>query len=94
MKSVEYKRQIPDANVLLDLLHQQDNAVVQVKLKQCKVANIFAGQAGTGPKYDIYRCDVEVESYDAELNQYFTKNRQVDLSLDDSETGWSLFTDS
>ena len=46
-------REIPKANAILQLLHAQDRSVIQIKLQQCQVGNLFAGQTGTSSKYDL-----------------------------------------
>ncbi|MCY6412049.1 hypothetical protein QTA56_07870 [Acinetobacter sp. VNH17] len=86
----ETKREIPQADALLQLLHARDASVVQIKLKQCQVGNLFAGQEGTSSKWDLYRCQVTVERFDDEYKQSFLKEETIDLRPHDSETGWQL----
>ena len=82
--------ELPQADAVLQLLHAQDASVIQIKLQQCQVGNLFAGQEGTSSKYDIYRCQITVERFDDEYQQSFLKDQVVHLRPYDSETGWQL----
>ena len=82
---------IPSADAVLQLLHAQDASVIQIKLQQCQVGNLFAGQDGTSSKYDLYRCQITVERFDDEYKQHFIKEETIDLRPFESETGWQLF---
>lgn len=76
----------PAANDVLDAMRQHDDSIVQIKLLKCLRSNPFEGQAGNGPRYDQYDCQVVVERYDALLDQSFIKQQAVmlDLGMD----GW------
>ncbi len=82
--------ELPHADAVLQLLHAQDASVIQIKLQQCQVGNLFAGQTGTSAKYDIYRCQITVERFDDEYQQSFLKDQVIHLRPYDSETGWQL----
>ncbi|AWL19867.1 hypothetical protein DIW83_12935 [Acinetobacter nosocomialis] len=88
--SKDMPTELPKADAVLQLLHAQDASVIQIKLQQCQVGNLFAGQEGTSAKYDIYRCQITVERFDDEYKQSFLKNQVIDLRPYDSETGWQL----
>lgn len=85
------QREIPSADALLQLLHARDASVIQIKLQQCQVGNLFAGQEGTSSKWDLYRCQVMIERFDDEYKQSFIKEETIDLRPFDSEIGWQLF---
>lgn len=83
-------REIPKANAILQLLHTQDRSVIQIKLQQCQVGNLFAGQTGTSSKYDLYSCQVHVERFDDEYKQSFIQEQTIYLRPFDSDIGWQL----
>lgn len=88
--SKDMPTELPKADAVLQLLHAQDASVIQIKLQQCQVGNLFAGQEGTSSKYDLYRCQITVERFDDEYKQSFLKDEVVHLRPYDSETGWQL----
>ena len=83
--------ELPQADAVLQLLHAEDESVIQIKLQQCQVRNLFEGESYTPAKNDIYRCQVTVERFDDEYKQSFLKNQVIDLRHDTSETGWQLY---
>lgn len=89
--SKDMPTELPKADAVLQLLHAQDASVIQIKLQQCQVGNLFAGQEGTSSKWDLYRCQVMIERFDDEYKQSFIKEETIDLRPFDSETGWQLF---
>ena len=89
--SKDMPTELPKAAAVLQLLHAQDASVIQIKLQQCQVGNLFAGQEGTSSKWDLYRCQVMIERFDDDYKQSFIKEETIDLRPFDSEIGWQLF---
>ncbi|MFV5515319.1 hypothetical protein [Acinetobacter gerneri] len=77
----------PKADDVLHALRKQDDRIVQVRLKQCKRSNVYEGQEGAHPYFDLYHCVVTVERFDPILNQSLHQDEKHILSL--SSDGWT-----
>lgn len=70
----------PTANELLHSLRMNDPSIVQVKLQKCLRGNLFEGEAGTGPQFDRFQCELMIERFDPILNQNHVKPQTLLLA--------------
>ncbi|ENV70717.1 hypothetical protein [Acinetobacter towneri] len=83
--------QSPSADTILKYARETDPNIVQLQVQKCKVFNLFEGQPGTGPQYDVHRCTILVERMNHEINQTYTREELWDLDQDQYDGSWSIY---